>query len=116
MINRPWRVQFTAAELPSPVSPLPFVADLPEGWTQWLAGAEVEAGTPFLLSPLLEYDVTFERVLPATGDDRRGENHAGRVREGLGRVLVVHVVGARAAVLAGRDGGRSSRLPGVAAP
>ncbi len=58
MINRLWRVQFTRAELPSPVSPLPFVADLPGGWDQWLAEAEVEAGTPFLLSPLLEYDVT----------------------------------------------------------
>jgi hypothetical protein len=47
-------VRFTRAELPSPVSPLPFVAELPGGWPEWLADSGNEAGTPFLMSPSLE--------------------------------------------------------------
>jgi hypothetical protein len=52
-----WYVRFAPAELPSPTKPLPFVAELSGDWEGWLRQAEVVAGTPFLLSPSLEYDV-----------------------------------------------------------
>jgi hypothetical protein len=55
--DAPWRVLVTVAELPAPRSPRPFVADLPDGWTQRLAAAEIPPGTPFLMSPTLDYDV-----------------------------------------------------------
>jgi hypothetical protein len=57
MITSRWRVGFTPAELLSPSSPLPFVAELPGDWEESLRRAEVVPGTPFLLSPTLEYDV-----------------------------------------------------------
>jgi site-specific recombinase XerD len=57
MISQEWRVRFVRPELPRPQSPLPFVKDLPKDWEGWLAGSGLEAGTPFLVSPLLEYDV-----------------------------------------------------------
>jgi site-specific recombinase XerD len=50
-------VRFTPAELRTPTVPLPFVAKLPGDWPQWLAGSGVEVGAPFLISPMLEYDV-----------------------------------------------------------
>lgn len=36
---------------------MPFVAELPTDWAEWLRRADVVAGTPFLLSPSYEYDV-----------------------------------------------------------
>ena len=55
--DAPWRVRVTVAELPAPRSPRAFVADLPDGWPQWLAGTGIPPGTPFLMSPTLDYDV-----------------------------------------------------------
>jgi hypothetical protein len=57
MITSRWHVGFTPTELPSPSTPLPFVAELRDDWEEWLRQAEVVPGTPFLLSPTLEYDV-----------------------------------------------------------
>jgi site-specific recombinase XerD len=57
MITMRWHVRFTPAELPVPTKPLPFVADLPDDWEGWLRRAQVVPRTPFLLSPLYEYDV-----------------------------------------------------------
>ena len=51
MITSRWQVGFTPTELPSPSTPLPFVAELPEDWAGWLRRAEVVLGAPFLLSP-----------------------------------------------------------------
>ncbi|BBZ14576.1 tyrosine-type recombinase/integrase [Mycobacterium branderi] len=39
------------------IAPLPFVADLPGDWDGWLRRAAIVPGTPFLLSPRLEYDI-----------------------------------------------------------
>lgn len=36
---------------------MPFIADLPVDWPQWLEEVDVPVGTPFLLSPALGYDV-----------------------------------------------------------
>lgn len=36
-----WRVRHVPAELPDPVSPLPFVADLPGDWAEWLRDEDV---------------------------------------------------------------------------
>ncbi|MFC0112355.1 site-specific integrase [Kibdelosporangium aridum] len=57
MIMIRWHVRFTPAELPSPTKPLPFVADLPDDWEGWLHRADMVPRTPFLLSPVYEYDV-----------------------------------------------------------
>jgi site-specific recombinase XerD len=67
MIMNRWQVRFTPAELPSPMEPLPFVAELPGDWEGWLRRAEVAAGTPFLLSPLLEYDVLLNGFFQSAG-------------------------------------------------
>lgn len=56
MIKIGWRVHRVAAELPAPVAPLPFVADLPGDWSGRLHSSGVLPGTPFLLSPSYEYD------------------------------------------------------------
>jgi hypothetical protein len=57
MIMMRWHVRFTPAELPSPTSPLPLVAELPVDWKGWLHRADVVPRTPFLLSPSYEYDL-----------------------------------------------------------
>ncbi|MET8759903.1 tyrosine-type recombinase/integrase [Lentzea sp. NPDC004782] len=57
MITMRWHVRFTRSELPQLTTPLPFVAELPTDWEEWLRRADVVAGTPFLLSPSYEYDV-----------------------------------------------------------
>ena len=57
MITMRWQVRLTPAEMSVPARPLPFVADLPEGWDEWLQRSEVVPGTPFLLSPSFTYDV-----------------------------------------------------------
>jgi hypothetical protein len=67
MITSCWHVRFTPTELPSPSTRQPFVAELPEDWEEWLRRAEVVPGTPFLLSPTLEYDVTLKGSSRASG-------------------------------------------------
>ncbi|GAA5127623.1 hypothetical protein [Pseudonocardia adelaidensis] len=57
MITSRWHVGFTPTELPSPSTPLLFVAELPGDWEEWLRRAEVVPGTPFLWSPTLEYNI-----------------------------------------------------------
>src|SRR5689334_18872264 len=52
-----WRVRFTRAELTVPPWPMPGMAEVCAGWQTWLAESGLEPGTPFLVSPLLEYDV-----------------------------------------------------------
>ncbi len=47
----------TRRDLAFPSSPLPFVNELPEDLSGWLDAAGIAEGTPFLLSPLWEYDV-----------------------------------------------------------
>jgi hypothetical protein len=56
MIMRRWHVRFTPTELPSLTAPLPFVAEVPQDWGDWLRRADVVPGTLFLLSPSYEYD------------------------------------------------------------
>ncbi|MFD3458261.1 tyrosine-type recombinase/integrase [Nocardia fluminea] len=51
-----WHVRFTPAELPCPRSPVPFLVEFPTRWSEWLRQAQVVPRTPFLLSPLWEYD------------------------------------------------------------
>jgi site-specific recombinase XerD len=43
--------------LVEPTVALPFVAALPSEWEGWVAKQGVPVGTPFLISPMLEYDV-----------------------------------------------------------
>jgi len=43
------------------------VADLSGGWAEWVAGAEVEVGAPFLISPLFEYDVVLNDFFQGLG-------------------------------------------------
>lgn len=66
-----WRVRYVLAELPEPVSPLPFVSELPGDWPGWLKEDGVVVGTPFLISPSFEYDVelnAFFRSVEMVGD------------------------------------------------
>jgi site-specific recombinase XerD len=66
-----WRVRYVLAELPEPVSPLPFVAELPGSWPDWLKECGVAVGTPYLISPSFEYDVelnAFFRSVEMVGD------------------------------------------------
>jgi len=57
VIETGWRVRCFEAELAQPGVPLPFVAELPGEWEGWVAEQGVPVGTPFLISPMLEYDV-----------------------------------------------------------
>ncbi len=52
-----WRVHFIPAQCRVPAGPLPFVASLPPDWEGWLRDAGLVEGTPFLVSPGVEYDV-----------------------------------------------------------
>ncbi|MET8358886.1 site-specific integrase [Micromonospora sp. NPDC005171] len=52
-----WRVLFRRAELIVPPSPIHGMAEVCAGWPAWLAESGLEPGTPFLVSPSLEYDV-----------------------------------------------------------
>lgn len=58
--------------------PLPFVESLPADLEGWLDAADVVEGTPFLLSPLFEYDVDLNgffrglRMAAAPGNTRNG--------------------------------------------
>jgi len=40
---------------------MPFLQDLPDGLESWLDAMDILEGTPFLLSPSLEYDVELNR-------------------------------------------------------
>lgn len=42
------------------------VAELARGWAEWLAGEEVLPGTPFLVSPMFEYDVALNEFFRST--------------------------------------------------
>jgi hypothetical protein len=53
-----WRVCFTRRDLPGPAVPRPFAEQLPGDLGSWLDAVGIPDGTPFLLSPLFEYDVT----------------------------------------------------------
>jgi len=50
MVVFSWLVRFVRTELPTPTPSMPFVADLPVDWVQWLQEVGVPVGTPFLLS------------------------------------------------------------------
>ena len=52
-----WRVWYTRRGLPGPVTALPFVGALLDGLDGWLDEGGIAEGTPFLVSPLFEYDV-----------------------------------------------------------
>jgi site-specific recombinase XerD len=56
-----WRVCFTLRDLPQPASLLPFVGNLTADLEPWLDSVGIANGTPFLLSPLFEYDVDLNR-------------------------------------------------------
>lgn len=53
-----WRVCRVRAELPAPASSLPALAALPGDWGAWLSEADIPVGTPFLVSPEFDYDVS----------------------------------------------------------
>ncbi len=57
MIKSGWSVHYVRSEWPALASPLPFVAGLPRDWERWLRDTDVVEGTPFLISPMFEYDV-----------------------------------------------------------
>ncbi|GGN29691.1 hypothetical protein GCM10011609_86900 [Lentzea pudingi] len=67
MITMRWHVRLTPAELPLPAAPLPFVADLPDGWEEWLRREGVVPGTPYLLSPTFEYDLALNDFFQSVG-------------------------------------------------
>jgi len=60
-------VYYLAAELPQPASPMPFVGGLPGDWAGWLREEGVPAGTPFLISPRMEYDVELNAFFRSAG-------------------------------------------------
>ncbi|MEU6003527.1 hypothetical protein ABZ837_37690 [Streptomyces sp. NPDC047197] len=61
-----WRVRDTAEELNLPSDGVPFDARLlTEGRAKWLREAGLEAGPPFLVSPMFEYDVFLNRFFQA---------------------------------------------------
>ncbi|GAB2994103.1 hypothetical protein [Saccharothrix stipae] len=53
MINERWHVCFARRDLPD----RPVFQEHIEDWEEWLDGAGIIEGTPFLLSPSFEYDV-----------------------------------------------------------
>jgi site-specific recombinase XerD len=57
MIESGWLLRYVRAEVPQPAVPLPGVAELPGGWSEWLAEEDIRVGTPYLISPTFEYDV-----------------------------------------------------------
>ena len=57
MVQTRWQVRFTRAVAVRPAEPMPFVADLPTDWEDWVAGEGLAVGTPFLISPVYEFDV-----------------------------------------------------------
>ncbi|MFI6041118.1 hypothetical protein ACIA8C_05760 [Nocardia sp. NPDC051321] len=61
-----WRVQFIREELPQARTDLPFEVDV-AGWTDWVESAGLEVGTPFLVSPLFEYDVELNGFFGSSG-------------------------------------------------
>jgi site-specific recombinase XerD len=58
MTQARWLVRFTRAELPVPRELLSFAVEVPGDWAGWLRQEDIPPGTPFLLSPSFEYDVT----------------------------------------------------------
>lgn len=68
MIVTAWRVRATAEEFDLPPDGVPFdVRLLTEGRAEWLREVGVEAGTPFLVSPVFEYDVVLNRFFRSPG-------------------------------------------------
>ncbi|MBF6215977.1 site-specific integrase [Nocardia puris] len=61
-----WRVRYTREELPEPRTDLPFEVDV-AGWPQWLGSAGLEVGTPFLVSPVFEYDIALNGFFGSPG-------------------------------------------------
>ena len=62
-----WQVCSTVEELPSIADPRPFVQDLAGGWAEWRRREQLQPGTPFLLSPNLEYDVSLNDFFRSVG-------------------------------------------------
>ncbi|MFI1759273.1 tyrosine-type recombinase/integrase [Streptomyces sp. NPDC020571] len=68
MIVNAWRVRATAEESELPPDGVPFDARLlTEGRAEWLREVGLEPGTPFLISPVLEYDVVLNRFFQSPG-------------------------------------------------
>jgi hypothetical protein len=78
VIETGWRVYFTRRDLSLPVSPLPFLRELPEDLDGWLDAVVIPEGLPFLLSPSFEYDVVLNsffhrpRLVAAPQNTRTG--------------------------------------------
>ncbi|MGK5738897.1 hypothetical protein [Micromonospora sp. URMC 103] len=53
-----WQVRRFRSELPAPSSLPPTLALMEEDLEAWLVDIDIPVGTPFLISPLFEYDVT----------------------------------------------------------
>ncbi|MFF4105382.1 hypothetical protein [Streptomyces sp. NPDC001903] len=68
MIVNAWRVRATAEDFGLPPDGLPFdVRLLTANRAEWPREAGLEAGTPFLVSPVFEDDVVLNRFLQSPG-------------------------------------------------
>ncbi|MFD5891763.1 NUDIX domain-containing protein [Streptomyces sp. NPDC060334] len=68
MIVNAWRVRATAEDFDLPPGGLPFdVGLLKANRAEWLREAGLEAGTPYLVSPMFEYDVVLNRFFQSPG-------------------------------------------------
>ena len=83
MIFGRWRVCLTPVELQVSAAVVPFDARWLEDWSDWLAREGLLPGTPFLISPMAEYDV----VLNGFFLDARMVTSARRTQEGYARDL-----------------------------
>lgn len=46
---------------------MPFVADPPDDWADWLRRADIMPGTPYLVSPSFDYDVVLNSFFHSVG-------------------------------------------------
>ncbi|MGV9362055.1 tyrosine-type recombinase/integrase [Amycolatopsis sp. NPDC003731] len=74
MINNVWTVQATTEDLARPSTPPPFDAELAGvDRDAWLRRVGLEPGTPFLISPTFEYDVTLNDFFRSPGMRAKAE-------------------------------------------
>jgi hypothetical protein len=65
MIIEGWRVCFTREDPPTPARPMPFDVPSSSEWTEWWRDNGIAPGTPYLISPLMEYDVVLNAFFRA---------------------------------------------------
>lgn len=104
-MNGRWQVWWTRAELRIPAEKPSFAGAWAEGWEEWLGREGIWPGTPFLMSPAFEYDVTLNSFFV----DAQMAASSPRTREGYARDLAAFLT----FLWSARDG-RSWRAAGEA--